>query len=73
MSRTRAQKELSLEVEQEKMKGIVHNMTTQSQLDEAPSAYKDIEEVISLEADLVTPLVKLTPLAVLKGWDYVRG
>lgn len=67
MSRTRAQKELSLEAEQEKMKDIVHNMTSQSQLDEAPSAYKDIEEVISLEADLVTPLVKLTPLAVLKG------
>ena len=28
---------------------------------------KDIEEVIANEADLVKPIVRLTPLAVLKG------
>lgn len=39
----------------------------QIDLSEAPGAYKDIEEVIANEADLVTPIVKLTPLAVLKG------
>ena len=36
-------------------------------LSEAPGAYKDIEEVIANEADLVKPIVRLTPLAVLKG------
>ena len=39
----------------------------QLDLSEAPGAYKDIEEVISNEADLVKPIVRLTPLAVLKG------
>ena len=36
-------------------------------LSEAPGAYKDIEEVIANESDLVKPFVRLTPLAVLKG------
>lgn len=36
-------------------------------LSEAPQAYKSIEDVIDSERDLVTPLVRLTPLAVLKG------
>jgi len=36
-------------------------------LSEAPQAYKDIEDVISSERDLVEPLVRLVPLASLKG------
>lgn len=36
-------------------------------LSEAPQAYKAIDEVIAAESDLVEPLVRLTPLAVLKG------
>ena len=36
-------------------------------LSEAPQAYKAIDEVIEAENDLVEPLVRLTPLAVLKG------
>ena len=36
-------------------------------LSEAPQAYKAIDEVIAAEADLVEPLVRLTPMAVLKG------
>lgn len=36
-------------------------------LGEAPLAYKDIDEVIKAELDLVEPLVKLSPLAVVKG------
>lgn len=36
-------------------------------LSEAPQAYKAIDEVITAESDLVEPLVRLTPLAVLKG------
>ena len=34
---------------------------------EAPQAYKPIDTVIEAERDLVEPLVRLTPLAVLKG------
>jgi tRNA-splicing ligase RtcB len=36
-------------------------------LSEAPPAYKDIDAVISSESDLVRPLVRLSPLAVVKG------
>lgn len=36
-------------------------------LSEAPQAYKDIEDVIASELDLVEPLVRLVPLASLKG------
>ena len=36
-------------------------------LSEAPQAYKDIEDVIASELDLAEPLVRLVPLASLKG------
>ena len=36
-------------------------------LSEAPQAYKDIEDVIAAERDLVEPLVRLVPMACLKG------
>lgn len=36
-------------------------------LSEAPQAYKDIESVIAAELDLIEPLVRLLPLASLKG------
>jgi len=34
---------------------------------EAPQAYKDIEDVIASEEDLVTPIIKLKPLLSVKG------
>ncbi|MFL5356139.1 RtcB family protein [Archangium sp.] len=36
-------------------------------VEEAPEAYRDIAEVLEDEADLVTPVSRLTPIAVLKG------
>lgn len=36
-------------------------------LGEAPQAYKNIEDVIESELDLIRPVVKLHPLAVVKG------
>lgn len=36
-------------------------------LSEAPQAYKPIDDVIAAELDLIEPMVRLTPLAVLKG------
>lgn len=69
MSRTQAIKTLSLEDEIKKMesKGIVHSIRSQRDLDEAASAYKDIDQVIALETDLVKVITKLEPLAVIKG------
>jgi tRNA-splicing ligase RtcB len=36
-------------------------------VEEAPAAYRDIAEVLEDEAELVTPVLRLTPIAVLKG------
>jgi tRNA-splicing ligase RtcB len=38
-----------------------------SLVEEAPAAYRDIAEVLEDEEQLVTPLLRLTPIAVLKG------
>ena len=38
-------------------------------LDEAPQAYKDIEEVLALQADLVTPVATFEPKLVLMSTD----
>ena len=69
MSRTQAIKTLNLEDEIKKMesKGIVHSIRSQRDLDEAASAYKNIDQVIALETDLVKVITKLEPLAVIKG------
>ncbi len=47
--------------------GIIHGIRTEKDLDEAPGAYKDIDEVMANQADLVDIKVELTPLAVVKG------
>lgn len=67
MSRTQARKELSVDEEKKRMEGIVHAVRGSRDLDEAPSAYKDITEVMKRQEDLVSIKVKLTPLGVVKG------
>lgn len=67
MGRSEAKKNLNLETEQEKMKGIVHDITSIDKLDEAPSAYKDIDIVMEEQKDLVDIIVELSPLGVIKG------
>lgn len=69
MSRGRAKRELDLAAEIARLdeQGIIHGIRTTKELDEAAGAYKDIEEVMANQADLVRPLVRLTPLAVVKG------
>ena len=47
--------------------GIIHGIRNQEDLDEAPSAYKDIYQVMENQKDLVEVLVELTPLAVVKA------
>jgi len=67
MGRQQAIRELNLEHEQEIMKDILGKPRTQNDLEEAPSAYKDILDVMENQKDLVKILVKLRPLAVIKG------
>lgn len=52
----------------EAMEGVVfEEERAASILDEAPMAYKNIDEVLAAQADLVEPVTRLVPLAVLKG------
>jgi tRNA-splicing ligase RtcB len=67
MGRRQAIQNLNLEEEQKKMKGILGKPRIQDDLQEAPGAYKDILDVINNEKDLVKVLIKLKPLAVIKG------
>jgi len=69
MSRTKARNELDLKQEQEKLdkKGILHAIRGRNDLEEASSAYKDIDVVMEEQKDLVEILIKLQPLAVVKG------
>lgn len=69
MSRTKAKEVLDLQEEQRKLdeKGILHAIRGKNDLEEASSAYKDIDVVMEEQKDLVEILVKLQPLAVVKG------
>lgn len=69
MGRKQAQRELDLQAEIALLneKGVVHGLRHKSDLDEAVSAYKDIDVVMANQQDLAEILVKLSPLAVLKG------
>lgn len=69
MSRTQARKTLDMEEEVQALdrRGILHAIRHRSDLDEAPGSYKDIDEVMSNQADLVDVQIELQPLAVIKG------
>lgn len=69
MGRNEAMRRLSLEDEVNKLdrKGIIHAIRSKRDLDEAPSAYKNIVQVMLDQEDLVKILVELSPLAVIKG------
>ena len=69
MSRTAAIRDLNLKEELDRLeaKGIIHAIRGQSDMQEATGAYKDIEQVIANEADLVKVKTRLLPVAVIKG------
>lgn len=69
MSRKRAKLELNLQDEINKMNtlGIIHNITNIDNLVESSSAYKNIDEVMENQKDLVDILIELKPLCVVKG------
>lgn len=69
MGRMEARKSLNIDNEKKILDdmGVVHSIRNQKDLDEAPSAYKDIDKVMEAQKDLVTIVHKLTPIAVIKG------
>lgn len=69
MGRKAAIRELDLQEEIRALdeKGILHGIRGKRDLEEAASAYKDIDEVMEQQRDLVDIVVRLEPLAVVKG------
>ena len=69
LSRKAAIKTLDMDAEVRNLeaKGIIHAIRCQDDMQEASGAYKDIEEVIANESDLVKVKTKLLPIAVIKG------
>jgi len=69
MGRKAAQRSLDLKKERSRMdsRGIIHNLRTTKDLDEAAGAYKNISDVMAQQSDLVKIVVELSPLAVMKG------
>lgn len=69
LSRSAARQELSLEEEIARLEkaGIIHAIRYKEDLDEAAGAYKNIDEVMAAQADLVRIRSRLSPIAVIKG------
>ena len=69
MSRNEARRSLNLKAETDRMNklGVLHALRHKKDLDEAPSSYKDIQEVMAQQEDLVDIQVELTPMAVIKA------
>lgn len=69
MGRKAAKRTLDLKTEQKRLddQGIVHNIRSTDDLDEASGAYKPIDVVMANQTDLVKVVVELTPMAVIKG------
>ena len=69
MGRKQAERELDLQSEIKRLDdiGVIHNIRTEKDLDEAAGAYKDIDVVMANQADLVNIEIELKPMAVIKG------
>lgn len=70
MSRNKARRNISKEELLQQTKNVIlPARNIKALLDEAPQAYKDIDEVIFalVDANLTKPIVKLRPMGVLKG------
>lgn len=69
LGRKAATRELNLEEEIKKLndQGIIHGIRTVDDLDEASGAYKNIDEVMENQRDLVEIVEELRPIAVIKG------
>ena len=66
MSRKKANQTINEETANQSMAGIVFG-NWHGDYSECPLAYKNIQEVMNNQLDLVKPLVELSPLGVMKG------
>ena len=69
LGRKQAQRQLDLQAEIGMLEAqqILHAIRGRRDLEEAAGAYKDIEEVLRYQQDLVEVVTRLRPLAVVKG------
>lgn len=68
MTRREAREQIRPERFAQSMRRVVFDQRRRASLiEEAPSAYRDIGEVLEDEVELVRPVVRLEPIAVLKG------
>ena len=67
MSRTKAQNGLSMEEYRESMKGIYSSSINQETLDEAPMAYKSLEDILNVLEDTVDIIEVLKPIYNFKA------
>lgn len=75
LSRGKARQSLELSEQLAMIKaagGKVFADSKQDVLDEMPGAYKDLDEVMANQADLVEPVEKFTPLGTYKGTGRAR-
>jgi tRNA-splicing ligase RtcB len=66
MGRKVANRTITHEQALDSMSHVVYGVR-EGQYDEMPAAYKDIDDVMAAQADLVKPLYRLVPLMVVKG------
>lgn len=66
MGRKQANREITKEQAVAAMGQVVYGIRD-GDFDEMPMAYKDVDQVMANQSDLVTPLYRLRPLAVVKG------
>jgi tRNA-splicing ligase RtcB (3'-phosphate/5'-hydroxy nucleic acid ligase) len=70
LSRSEARKRISLKDLRRQMQHVVYSdehSVVAALVEEAPAAYKDIKAVLKQQSDLVKPVLRLEPLAVIKG------
>ena len=67
MSRTKAKDTLSMEAYKEAMKGIYTTSVNESTLDEAPMAYKSLEDIIDVIAESVDVVEVIKPIYNFKA------
>ena len=67
MSRTKAKKELTLEEYKKTMEGIYTTSVNESTLDEAPMAYKSLDNIIDVIKESVDILDVLKPVYNFKA------
>ena len=69
MSRTKAKNDLSMDEYRETMKGIYTTSINENTLDEAPMAYKSLEDIIDVIRESVDVIDVMKPIYNFKASD----